>query len=318
MLPSRWLDVRAKLLSVYESLVQLLDHPIDYAGIFPPANLTITEALNEYLRLLESDEAWLVDRFIVDVPNLPALARALGDKGYAQADDHALIATVIGTPITELSGAKTSIQDDLKVMQDHDLVPITAYELKIEGNRAEAIAKILSKLDLEAMDMDIYLELPWGEDMDEQMSDIASVNEALRFKARMGGVKRDAFPGTSQVAGFIAACSGLDMGFKFTAGLHQPLRYLDAEMNVHHHGFLNVMVAAALAIGQDLSRTEIEEILVIQDGSLFKLTEGEIRVHQHVLSLDDISLFWNYFGGFGSCNVEEPVEGLMELGYLQP
>lgn len=37
----------------------------DYAGVFPPAELTLEDAVAEWRRIQESDDAWLVNRFVV-------------------------------------------------------------------------------------------------------------------------------------------------------------------------------------------------------------------------------------------------------------
>jgi len=43
----------------------LLEHLWDYAGVFPPAELPLGDALAEWRRIRESDDAWLVNRFVV-------------------------------------------------------------------------------------------------------------------------------------------------------------------------------------------------------------------------------------------------------------
>ena len=43
----------------------LLAHLWDYAGVFPPAELELENALLEWRRICASDDAWLVNRFVV-------------------------------------------------------------------------------------------------------------------------------------------------------------------------------------------------------------------------------------------------------------
>src|SRR6476661_4357396 len=43
----------------------LLTHLFDYAGVFPPAELPLEAALAEWRRIRASDDAWLVNRFVV-------------------------------------------------------------------------------------------------------------------------------------------------------------------------------------------------------------------------------------------------------------
>jgi hypothetical protein len=43
----------------------LLENLWDYAGVFPPAELPLDEALAEWRRIRESDDAWLANRLVV-------------------------------------------------------------------------------------------------------------------------------------------------------------------------------------------------------------------------------------------------------------
>ncbi|MEO8383127.1 MAG: hypothetical protein ABI779_25950 [Acidobacteriota bacterium] len=48
-----------------ESLRVLLRHLIDYAGLFPPAALTMQDAVRNYARYREGEDAWGLGKFIV-------------------------------------------------------------------------------------------------------------------------------------------------------------------------------------------------------------------------------------------------------------
>jgi len=47
------------------SLRVLLEHLIDYAGLFPPAALTMQDAVRNYARYREGEYAWALGRFVV-------------------------------------------------------------------------------------------------------------------------------------------------------------------------------------------------------------------------------------------------------------
>ena len=56
-----------------------MDGLIDYAGLFPPASLDLTSALDEYGAYLPSADSWMLGRFIipaVDLSKLPILSAA--------------------------------------------------------------------------------------------------------------------------------------------------------------------------------------------------------------------------------------------------
>jgi len=48
-----------------KSLAVLLEHLIDYAGLFPPAALSMDDAVRNYARYCEGEYAWALGRFIV-------------------------------------------------------------------------------------------------------------------------------------------------------------------------------------------------------------------------------------------------------------
>ena len=56
----------------------LMAGAVDYAGLFPPAQLPLADALVEYRRALAGADAWMLGRFIVPAVQLPALADAVG------------------------------------------------------------------------------------------------------------------------------------------------------------------------------------------------------------------------------------------------
>ena len=41
----------------------------DYAGVFPPAELPLEHAVAEWRRIRASDDAWLLNRFVVRAEN---------------------------------------------------------------------------------------------------------------------------------------------------------------------------------------------------------------------------------------------------------
>jgi hypothetical protein len=56
------------------SLRVLLEGAIDYAGLFPPASLTMPEAIRNYAAYLESEDSWALGRFIVPLARLGEVA----------------------------------------------------------------------------------------------------------------------------------------------------------------------------------------------------------------------------------------------------
>src|SRR5688572_9168107 len=55
------------------SLRALLTNVIDYAGLFPPAELSLDEAIRNYARFRTEPEAWMLGRFIIPAARLGEL-----------------------------------------------------------------------------------------------------------------------------------------------------------------------------------------------------------------------------------------------------
>lgn len=290
------------------SLRSLLDHPIDYAGLFPPAQYSMKVAVTEYLGVLASSDQWIVDRFVCHVDRLAELRKTI--EGM-KADT--VRVTVIGSESTQESIEK------IKSASEDGHILVEAYEVKVpQGTELTPIVRGLKKLPSQIGQdgIDVYLEVGWGEGMVDAIHDAASLFEDAGFKARTGGTEASAFPSVPDLAAFISEVSSLECPFKFTAGIHDPVRHYDEDLGVYRHGFLNVMLAAALATTQDLNRREIETVLEIDDPSKMHFGMDDIRVGEHWLEAEQIDAFWDVFGGFGSCSVEEPLDGLRRLGLL--
>ena len=101
-----------------------------------------------------------------------------------------------------------------------------------------------------------YFEIPMSRDREDLLVVIAEEGE--RAKLRTGGTQRGSIPSPLEVSQFLFECFRARVAFKATAGLHHAIRGVHAltdEANAPAelmHGFLNVLLAAALAFeGQD-------------------------------------------------------------------
>src|SRR3981081_3154993 len=61
------------------SLRALLAHSIDYAGLFPPANLALEPALENQSQYVRLPESWMLGAFILPIAEFDAAARHLSD-----------------------------------------------------------------------------------------------------------------------------------------------------------------------------------------------------------------------------------------------
>jgi hypothetical protein len=184
--------------------------------------------------------------------------------------------------------------------------------LAVLGDTDHARAAVIEAKRIVSAAHPVYCEV----DMDQ----LDDVKRAGCFaKLRTGGVTPQAIPPVPDVAAFLRACAERRLPFKATAGLHHPVRHVhsltygaDAPRAVMH-GFLNVFVAAAFAWH---GRREIEPLLGETDAAAFRFDD---RAHWRDWSLDAAEVRaarQQSAHSFGSCSFDEPIQGLVELGFL--
>ena len=263
-----------------ESLRVLLEGLIDYAGLFPPAALSMQDAVRNYARYRDGEHAWALGRFVVpeeragEVPDefpvtiLWSAARATNGAGSVPGPDSAPLET------------KAASEDDI------DRIAAAA-----EGRTVYVEITDLALLD-------------------------AIARHGLRAKIRTGGISTDAFPPIGNVSAFIRACAARRLPFKATAGLHHPLRCvkpLTYEPNAPTgtmHGFLNVFLAAALL-------DDADEVLHEEDPSAFAFDDEGVSWRGARVSSDALrAVRRDSAVSFGSCSFEEPLADLRALGLL--
>jgi hypothetical protein len=309
----------------------LLNQVIDYAGLFPPAKLSLEEALRKYFQYRKaSPHRWMLGRFIcptVRLPDLLALAKN-------HADASLLFITVLGQQGADPNDFLTTLEADIgaiKAFRDawgtDSVIDTIEVPLPKEGN-ADRLA-YYSGIAMEQMpraNLRGFLEIPvtptWQNDV-KKIAHGLHVFHQLRdepppgLKFRCGGVSADAFPSESQVAFFIAQCRTAHIPWKATAGLHHPRRHWDPSLQLWHHGFLNVFGAAVLAWNNALTEADLVEILSDRDAQHFRFEEGRFAWKTWACTAAQVAEARSDFATtLGSCSFEEPCADLVAMGLL--
>ncbi|MBV9264218.1 MAG: hypothetical protein JO324_07825, partial [Candidatus Eremiobacteraeota bacterium] len=190
---------------------------IDYAGLFPPAQLSLPEALAEYDAARRGPNAWMLGRFII--PGRLAIEGGLGlDRPFSAIVDGDFEAL---SAIARLRKAGA---------------PVESLEIPLPKNLSwddtagtiDGIAQLITETELGAPA--IFIEIPrsehWPEIVPVAMESLEQAG--LAAKLRCGGTTAADFPTVDEVAEFIAHARKNAVPFKATAGLHHPVRRLDA------------------------------------------------------------------------------------------
>ncbi len=332
-------DLQTSQTVIAPSLKALLSESIDYAGTFPPATLTLDEAVENYATYRRSNDAWMLRGFVYSAPLLeemtPYRAHFRDESPFR---------------FSVLAGERGSADEVLRALDEHlggidqfksrhhDRILIDAIETVAPAALLTTdvitvrrfINDIATSLDRYALQhVDVFIELPLDENVRQTLPILAGAVKAFNrerpidahgracIKMRAGGMEADAIPSLESVAFLISTCRSAGVRVKATAGLHHPFRHFSPKVGGEMHGFLNVFAAAAFALADDCSEELLVKILSDQDPSSFSfeddaLTWNGLRAGIKVIE----AARRNLLTSFGSCSFEEPVDDLRSLGLI--
>jgi len=253
---------------------------VDYAGTFPPAALTLSEAIERYARYRSGDNAWMLHRFVLSARDLEAFAqKAPESTGGAR------------WPLSVVCAEPEDVERACAWQSDAAVV---------ESLEVKAIA-LLDPLKMSGCELFVERPLPI------ELVELQALKEKnAMLKIRLGGERPDATPESSMLARVLSSCAELGLPLKATAGLHQALRS-------ESHGFVNFLLAATMAhAGGNV--TELEALLEETDATAFGFESDHVSWRDTCLDVATISDARRMLRSFGSCSFEEPLESLEGLG----
>jgi hypothetical protein len=299
-----------------DSRRRLLKGIVDYAGLFPPTEASMAEAVAEYARQRQSVESWMLSAFVVTDARLEEFGREAADLLPADGSGDAW-------PLSVLLAPAVGVQLDptVEFLAGHGPGSGAGQvELKsLEWKPAEpsAISAFLER----APAAEVYCELPWKEELQPWLDALAGTG--ARAKIRCGGVSPELIPPVASVANFLRSCERASVAMKFTAGLHHPVRsihplsYESDAPRAMMHGFLNVFFAAGLIVRGDCPDPVLLAVLEETDAAAFKADATGIAWRDHHVDASVVSdARARLARSFGSCSFVEPVDDLHTLGIL--
>ena len=293
-------------------LYALLRDSIDYAGLFPPAGLGMSEAVANYASYRTGPHAWALGRFVVPAGRLVELEQAA--VGLLPGADGWQIAALLGPDATRELEAIGEF-NCRHAAEGAGAAAVDVVEAKADS--AEAAERLLARIPAY---LQPYIEIP-------VFPDPAPLATALgraggRLKVRTGGVTADAFPSAADLARFVRAAAGAGVPFKATAGLHHPLR---AEYRLTYEpgsacgtmfGFLNLFLATAF-VGAGLDDAAVERLLEERDPRAFRFDRDGVEWEGQKLDVDAVRRTReSAIISFGSCSFTEPIADLQSLDLL--
>ena len=296
------------------SLRALVAHAVDYAGLFPPAELALEPALQNQAEYLRSPDRWMLGAFILPIGKF---ADARAHLGQFDAE-HPLQISALGPktakPAEFRAALETAAEGIKKLLAEHKgLVSIEQFEMPLPPGPVEdslgAARAILG---------DLALNIFWEAPADEAAATIEELSgTGAGFKLRTGGVTAEAFPTGAQIARALVATVRRRVPIKFTAGLHHPVRLLHESVGVKMHGFLNVLGAGVLAAEHRWSETQTQEMLADEEAASFVFEEDAFRWRDWKITTAQITARRRLVTSLGSCSFDEPREDLRALGFFE-
>ncbi|MGH7744604.1 MAG: hypothetical protein ACREQ5_07280 [Candidatus Dormibacteria bacterium] len=289
---------------VFRALVTNL---VDYAGLFPPAGLTMPEAVRNYDVYLKGEMNWMLGRFIVPASRLRELELATSE---IEPDRKWRLSCIVGDdPRAGLREVESFNDRNSGVRASVDTIEVHLPDVELCQDLLPHVSKNLTT----------YVEVPLNTPTDLLRS---LGKSGARAKIRTGGLIPSAIPSTRAIAGFLANCAAADTEFKATAGLHHPLRslkpltYKPDAPRTKMHGFLNLFLAAAFA-RHGASAADVTGVMDCEEAQCFSFEENEARWNDLAMTTNAIHKTRQQFAmSFGSCSFEEPVEDLRHLHLL--
>ena len=323
------------------SLQVFMKEMIDYAGLFPPAKLSLDPAIRNFAKYKKGENADMLSRFIIPASQLHRL-EPYGEELFEA--DPPFGFSVLGKGTEMISEFEEAMQQVIENCEDFneehgDVVTTEILETKLPkeaafSNDVDLIADLLNSNAegfAKSEDTPSYLfyetfwEENWKNDIQTALEAIARHNESMSsedesygyagFKIRCGGVEAHMFPSPEQVAFALNKAREHNVALKCTAGLHHPVRHYNESVQTRMHGFFNVFGGAMLAYAQNLSDEELTKILIEEDPEQFSFTEEGLSFDDYFISTEEIKELREVaLISYGSCSFDEPIDDLKKLG----
>jgi len=294
----------------------LLRGLVDYAGIFPPAELSLLQAVENYSGYQRSRQNWMLGRFIVPVARLAEFERAFDTvRDKSSAREPWTLSVLLGNDVK--ADAET-----IRSFNHRYAGSAQGAELRIAGAERKVTTpeQIASAAEQLPPGIETYFEVPLTDDLPTLVAEIRKVKG--RAKVRTGGETAPLFPSCGQIAFFLGVCAAAEIPFKATAGLHHPLRscqrftYAADSPSGMTHGFLNVFTAGAFVLG-GMNAKDAESVLAEESAEAFRFEAEGIYWRDKKLTSEAIhSARQSFCTSFGSCSYTEPVADLQTLHLL--
>lgn len=305
---------------------------IDYAGLFPPASLSLVQAFHNYIFYMQGEYKWMLGKFIIPATRLGELTELMKDMKI----EGTIPFSVLGTGGDTVEKFNANLEADTSnitsfISAHGKTVSIDAMEVRLpkdllaqedNDDMLDLMISVTDKLEKTlSREIPIFYEASLDETYESiivrVVESIASLNKGCGYKLRTGGVEASAFPAAEVIAFAIMSCCEFGVPMKCTAGLHHPVRHYNEGVKSYMHGFLNIFGAGILAAVSDFDEEELLEIINDEDPYEFIFKEEGFEWNETEVPNAEITEAREKFMiSYGSCSFDEPIDDLKTLELL--
>ena len=295
-----------------ESVRILLNEIIDYAGLFPPSQVSMPDAVLNYATYRHSNYGWILGRFVLPVSRLEEFYECAQEFLPKGGKNVWRLSVLAGEDLNATVRTLTEFNRKHSERTVCDVLEVKAATVSKIENTITALPKAITP----------YFEISTTNRTFVDLVATLGIRKQ-RGKIRTGGVTREEFPATRDIIRFVRTCMAANVPFKATAGLHHPIRcfkpltYAPDAPQGTMHGFLNMLLMTGFA-RESFRVSLLEEILEEEFEEVFQFDDNAIAWRgSNYLTLSHIErLRTRGMHSFGSCSFDEPIADLKELGIL--
>ena len=294
---------------------------IDYAGLFPPAALGVSAAVDNYRAYLHSPHRWMLGRFVAATSHVTGLAQE--QLALFSPESPLDISLVSKDPITDIP----KVIDKVRGASGQVSIGSLEVALPVADDFEAALRRIepvVALLDRPERKIPLFYELGPGEKWDQSLPHLLDslaegrgYGRMLGLKLRCGGLEPQLVPAPERVAEALAGAAARGIPVKFTAGLHHPFRHVQASPFPPMHGYFNVFYAALVAYLRCPAKEVLVSIVAEMERCEPVVDRKGIAWLGNEIFADEIARAREQFAlSFGSCSFVEPIDDAQELGWL--
>lgn len=275
----------------------MLEGLVDYAGLYPPANLDMQPVVDNWARYLQSDDSWMLARLIIPASRLDEFLECARSVLPKENEEMWQLSVLLPSASDENFSASVQKTIDFNVSDVGAVANIVEF-------KASNTSEIEYALDSLHDDLFPYIELPIDEDPRGLIAALSGVIAGA--KVRTGGITQELYPTSFNLARFIHSCAVANQPFKATAGMHHPCRNENKSVGVIEFGFLSVLQATVAASVEGTSVEEVEHILTLDTVDFSNYSEQQLEQVRAEL-----------FNSVGTCSFDDPREDLRNMEFIK-